>query len=110
MIAIEGDGSTVFRVFLPHAAKVELIGDFTDWSRGKLELTRQGRGWWELKAPIEPGEHTFCYLVDDTLHIADYAAHGVRMNQYGTWMSRLVVAEHAALETASTPAGNPVGN
>ena len=95
MIATLDDGSVNFRIYLPHAAKVELLGDFTDWRDRKIAMTRVHPGWWEVKARIGPGEHMFCYLVDNSIWLADYAAHGVQLNGYGGWTSRLCV-DHAA--------------
>jgi len=98
MIATLDDGSVSFRVYLPHAAKVELLGDFTDWRDRKISMTRTNPGWWEVTARVGPGEHTFCYLVDNSIWLADYSAHGVQLNGYGGWTSRLCI-NHAAAVT-----------
>ncbi len=96
MVTTHADGSMSFRIYLPHAGKVEILGDFTDWRAGKLAMTRQGPGWWTIRLEIPAGDHQFCYLVDGSIWLADYAAHGVKLNSYGGWVSRLVV------ESAST--------
>lgn len=103
MVTILPDGSARFRVFLPHAARVELLGDFTDWRDHRLAMTREHPGWWELSLRVAPGEHHFCYLVDGQIWLADYAAHGVKLNGYGGWISRLCVTATAACETAESP-------
>lgn len=52
-------------------------------------------GWWEIIAEVPEGEHEFCYLVDSSIWLADYAAHSVRLSGYGGWVSRLVVRDAA---------------
>ncbi len=93
MISTLDDGSVKFRVYLPHAAKVELLGNFTDWRERGVPMTRTNPGWWEVTVPVPAGEHSFCYLVDNSIWLADYAAHGVKLNGYGGWMSRLCVEQ-----------------
>lgn len=100
MVSNSPDGTCGFRVYLPHAAKVELLGTFTDWRERRIAMTRRHPGWWEAAVAIDAGEHEFCYLVDNSVWLADYAAHGVKLNSYGSWTSRLSVA------SAVTPAGS----
>ncbi|MBL8763444.1 MAG: hypothetical protein JNM07_04160 [Phycisphaerae bacterium] len=101
MVSLTDDGKYEFRVYLPHAARVELVGDFTDWKRGRVPLRRERDGWWRLTLPISSGEHQFSYLVDDALYLPDYAAHGVELNNYGGWVSRLLVPEVRARAMAA---------
>lgn len=91
MITTEQDGSVTFRIFLPHAAQVELLGDFTNWRTDRIQMKRENPGWWTATVQIAPGEHQFSYLVDGSVWLADYAAHGVRLNDYGGWVSQLRV-------------------
>ncbi|MCW5765288.1 MAG: hypothetical protein KIT68_04865 [Phycisphaeraceae bacterium] len=96
MIACDRKGHVEFRVFLPHAADVRVIGDFTAWRTGALPMRRSYPGWWSVDADVPAGQHEFCYLVDGHLWIADYAAHGVHADRAGHWLSRLRIApEHA---------------
>lgn len=99
MISTLATGSTRFRVFLPHASRVELVGTFTNWRENAIDMTRQHPGWWELDVDVPDGEHQFCYLVDGHLWLADYAAHGVKLNGYGGWISRLVVQTELKTDT-----------
>lgn len=97
MITGNADGTVTFRVYLPHAATVELLGDFTDWRENRVKMAREGPGWWSVTAEVPPGEHLFSYLVDGSIWLADYAAHGVKLNGYGGWVSRLCMhAEESA--------------
>lgn len=91
MVNINSIGEALFRVFLPEAGSVELIGDFTDWARRRIALRREHPGWWEGRVQLDPGAHQFCYLVDGSLRLADYAAHGVHMDRHGQWLSDLSV-------------------
>ncbi len=92
MIVIGNEGTVDFKVFLPHAAKVDVMGDFTDWGRSRLKMTREYPGWWKASTKVPKGAHSFCYVIDDAIHLADYAAHGVKMDGSGKWVSELSVA------------------
>lgn len=91
MVHTHEDGSIEFRVYLPHAGRVEVVATFTDWRERPVAMTRSGPGWWHATIAVPEGDHTFSYLVDGTLYLADYAAHGVTLNPYGGWVSRLTV-------------------
>jgi hypothetical protein len=61
-----------------------------------------GDGWWEARAPIPTGDHLFSYVVDGGSWLPDYAAHGIKANGFGGWVSQLCVAgERAAMATAA---------
>lgn len=98
MIAVDTQGTVSFRVYLPHAARVEVVGDFTDWSRSRIPLQRQYPGWWTGTLNVKPGDHEFCYLIDGSIHLADYSAHGVRLDPGGRWVSTLHVDEQSMTE------------
>ena len=93
MVSQVEEGRFRFRVYLPHASRVELVGSFTRWRAGAIPLERQklGGGWWELVAEIPEGEHEFCYVVDNSVWLADYAANGVTLSGQGGWVSKLKV-------------------
>lgn len=112
-----------FRIFLPHARCVHLVGDFTDWDRGRVALRRVPPGWWLVELPVErclstpdddltrppQSDRWFCYVVDEALRLADYGADGVKLHAGGVWLSRmhpggkcdLVVKVPAASEVAT---------
>ncbi len=85
------DGRVLFKVFLPHAARVEIVGTFTGWRAGAVSMERQNPGWWSLVTEVPVGGHEFCYMVDGSIWLADYAASGVRLASSGHWVSRLSV-------------------
>jgi 1,4-alpha-glucan branching enzyme len=112
MVTIERDGSLNFRVYLPHAQSVDLLTSYADWEKGRLPLEREPAtddarpedvlpgghtGWWCVKTHAPEGEHAFSYLVDDQWWLPDYAAHGVRRNEYGNWTSLLFVPQPTRL-------------
>ena len=80
-----------FRVYLPHAGDVELVGDFTEWCDEAIPLKRSTTGWWEGGLRLGPGEHRFSYLVDGRHWMPDYAAQGIERDRSGNWISTLVV-------------------
>lgn len=97
MVTFECDGSLTFRVYLPHAESVSLVASFTDWQHGGVPLEREApepgepEGWWTVNVAPGDGDHAFSYLVDDQWWLPDYAAHGVRRNDEGSWTSLLFV-------------------
>jgi 1,4-alpha-glucan branching enzyme len=88
----ETSGRVKFQVYLPHAERVELVGDFTEWEAGAIEMRRDhDSGWWTTVCDVTDGDHTFSYLVDGQYWMPDYAASGVHRNEYGRWTSDLCV-------------------
>ncbi|MCC6321141.1 MAG: glycogen-binding domain-containing protein [Phycisphaerales bacterium] len=84
-----------FKIYLPHAGRVEVVGTFTDWEERPIAMNRGERdeaGWWFANVRVPAGEHEFSYLVDGQFWMPDYAATGVHRNQFGHWTSDLSVA------------------
>lgn len=81
----------VFRVYLPQASEVQLVGSFTNWRDRGVAMTREDTGWWTAAVPLPEGDHDFCYLVNGSTWLADYAASGVKRNSFGGWVSQLHV-------------------
>lgn len=102
MVLCESDCTHVFRVYLPQATTVELVGAFSNWRESPIALVREHSGWWSVRLELPPGDHEFSYLVDGSTWLPDYAASGVRRNGFGGWVSQVVVpaqrrpAAHAA--------------
>lgn len=84
-------GASEFKVFAPHAAVVEILGDFTGWHDHPAEMVRGEGGWWTLRLTITPGDYDFQYRIDGHHWQPDYAAHGVRRARDGNWVSRLYI-------------------
>lgn len=91
---VESDGRLSFQVYLPHAEHVDLVGDFTEWEKQPIAMTR-GRdredGWWLAECRVPEGDHAFSYLVDGQYWMPDYAASGLHRNEFGRWTSNLCV-------------------
>lgn len=95
MVSLTGSGEMVFKVFAPQAASVQLLGSFTNWMEEPIHMVRDEDGWHKATVNITQGDHEFQYLMDGSIWLADYAAGGVRMNEYGSWVSQLHVPEIA---------------
>ncbi|MFN7021770.1 MAG: hypothetical protein ACK4WH_10645 [Phycisphaerales bacterium] len=99
MVIQEHGPSHLFRVYLPEARQVELVGTFTDWRAHAIPMLREPSGWWVARVDLAPADHLFSYLVDGANWLADYAASGVRANGFGGWVSQLHVAPQEAVVT-----------
>ncbi len=88
MVNLTDSGRCVFRMYMPHAGSVELLGTFCGWKaereEGAIELEHEGDGWWIARLDLPEGDHEFCYLVDGRTWMPDYAAGGVRRNSTGS--------------------------
>lgn len=109
MVTLTREGAAAFRIYLPHAGCVELIGDFTDWQASPVSMCRDEDGWWSVDLPIDPGEHRFSYLVDGAYWMPDYAASGVEHTAAGPWVSRLRIPGGAFSIDRPTPGRSDVG-
>lgn len=96
---VERDGRLSFQVYLPHAEHVELVGDFTEWEKRPISMSRghdNDEGWWTADCRVPEGDHAFSYLVDGHYWMPDYAASGLHRNEYGRWTSNLSVSRPAS--------------
>lgn len=98
MVICEIDSRHTFRVYLPEAALVELVGSFTDWRTRPVRMTREDTGWWSITLDLAPGDHDFSYLVNGAQWLADYAASGVKRNGFGGWVSQIHVAPNTEVQ------------
>lgn len=105
MVIIDTPGTLKFRLYLPHAQKVELTGDFNQWAPGTHAMRRDESmdepGWWAAEFALPAGEYRFAYLVNNSWWMPDYAAHGVERNSSGKWVSLLRVAVVAMAKPAT---------
>ncbi len=91
MVKFGQAGDCEFRLYLPDARSVQLVGDFTGWQERPISMLRSESGWWTTRLSMSPGDYEFQYLVDDVAWLADFAASGVSRNGYGLWVSQLHV-------------------
>lgn len=70
-----GDTSVTLVLFAPGKDRVQVIGDFNDWTEstaGQLFRTPDGNRFWIRVTGLIPGkEYAYQYLVNSTLRIAD---------------------------------------
>jgi len=91
MITIEPTGRIRFRVYLPGARLVEILGGFTGWADAPIPMSRTGEGWWGATVAVPPGDWRFRYRADGHAWATDFAAHGLEINAFGSLDSCLRV-------------------
>lgn len=99
MVTIERDGKASFRCFMPDAQSVEIRGSFTGWHDSPVRMTKTTDGWWHADVELDAGDHEFQYLVDRREWFPDYAAGGIRMGKFGSWLSLLSVPATVSRQT-----------
>lgn len=71
-----GDTSVSLVLYAPGKNRVSVIGDFNNWTEtlaSQMNRTPDGNRFWLRITGLTPGtEYAYQYLVDGTLHIADY--------------------------------------
>ena len=102
MVTIERDAKAIFRTFNPDAQSIEILGSFTGWHDRPVRMTKTTDGWWHAEIELSPGDHEFQYLVDRRDWLADYAAGGLRMGKFGSWLSLLSVPAPATAQRTRT--------
>src|SRR5437660_9464242 len=84
----------VFAIDAPHAAQVQVMGDFNDWNLEGSEMEPVG-GTWKKVVTLPPGRYRYRYIVDDRWQ-SDPLNVTVEPNPYGGLDSILVVDEELA--------------
>ncbi len=54
----------VFRVWAPHAKRVSLVGDFTDWDAAAIPMQRDANGIWTAESPHAKEYDKYKYRID----------------------------------------------
>ena len=76
------DGTVEFLFYRPHAAAVQLAGDFSSWSASAISMRNSGDGWWSVSLNLKPGEYRFRYIADGHW-FTDFASHGIEACPFG---------------------------
>ncbi|MBH0196672.1 MAG: hypothetical protein HP494_14035 [Nitrospira sp.] len=77
-------GSVRFTVLAPGAKQVGLVGSFNGWRKDATPMTMMdSSGLWLVDVPLNEGEHTFMYLIDDTRWITPPLAEDFVTDDYG---------------------------
>jgi len=82
MVTQTADGTVVFRFFRPHSKRVTITGEFNNWNRSSLPMSRDTEGWWRCELTLAPGFYQFLYVSDGEYH-RDYAAFGLAYTPLG---------------------------
>lgn len=81
-----------FVLIAPQAARVSVVGDFNGWDVSANPMTTQGRdGTWTIFVPLQPGLHTYSFVVDGTHFMPDPAAPLAPDDGYGHKSSVVLV-------------------
>jgi 1,4-alpha-glucan branching enzyme len=48
----------------PEAESVQLVGDFTHWTKQPINLRKSNKGIWETTVDLTKGNHLYRFLVD----------------------------------------------
>lgn len=78
-----------FRLDAPAAHGVQLAGNFTNW-KATVAMKRTGNGVWTVVLPLEPGVHSYSFVVDGEKWVADPTAPAVS-DGFGGQNSQLAV-------------------
>ena len=79
-----------FVLIAPQASRVSLVGDFNGWNASANPMTAQG-GMWTVFVPLQPGMHTYSFVVDGSHFVADPAAPIAPDDGYGHRSSVVLV-------------------
>ena len=55
---------TEFSLEALSAKSVKLAGDFTDWEKSPLEMTKANNGVWRVEVPLASGSYSYRFIVD----------------------------------------------
>ena len=81
-----------FVLIAPQASKVSLVGDFNGWDARATPMSQQNRdGTWTVFVPLEPGLHTYSFVVDGSHFVPDPAAPIAPDNDFGKPSSVVLV-------------------
>ena len=53
-----------FRFVSPGAMTVQVVGDFTEWGRKPVGMTKGPGGVWQTQVDLTPGVHHYRFFVD----------------------------------------------
>ncbi len=81
----------LFMLDAPNSNSVYITGEFTNWSRDGIRMSRDGKdGLWKAVLHLEPGEYEYRFIVDG-VWIKDPANTDSVLNEFGQENSLLIV-------------------
>lgn len=76
---LPGDTSVTLVLYAPHKTKIQVIGDFNNWTLEpayQMYETPDSLYYWLTVSGLKPAQpYTYQYVIDDSLRVADYNAH-----------------------------------
>jgi len=76
--------ATSFEFYAPQAKKVELAGDFNNWTASKCPLKKDPDGKWRTSMKLKAGRYGYRYLVDGSWQ-NDQRPVKCEPNAFGSW-------------------------
>jgi hypothetical protein len=93
-----------FKVKVPTAHNVSIVGTFNDWDRERDRLAGPDRdGWWSITQPLGAGRHEYLFLVDGGEWLFDPHAAGVAEDGFGGRNAVVTVVSREVGAAAGTP-------
>ena len=88
--SINSDG-VVFRLQIPQANTVCIVGDFNHWEPGKDCLQYlPDKGVWQITLPLKSGTYQYMFIIDHKKWIADPQAQAYADDGFGNKNSLLI--------------------
>lgn len=81
MVTVQGNMAE-FAFYRPQADSVHLVGEFNNWQKNELPMTRTAEGYWVARLMLPPGTFRFRYFADGQWY-TDYAAFGIECGPFG---------------------------
>ena len=102
------EGGVLFIVRAEGARRVQVAGDFNDWTPERTPMQHVDRDTFQIKIPLAPGRYMYRYVIDG-LWRNDPANHRVEMNPYGELNNVLLVSSAATASSSlrEVPAAAP---
>ncbi len=91
---------TSFKVNLPDAQSVVLVGDFNEWNTTAHPMKKNKAGTWKIDLTLNAGEYQFRYLVDGCNWKNDESASSVP-NHFGSQNSVVTVSYSTSKRASS---------
>ncbi len=80
-----------FYCIAPGAKKVDLVGDFNEWTAGTNPMDRQPDGSWRTQVALHHGHHHYQFLIDGKPTL-DPNAQGIARNARNERVSMISVS------------------
>jgi hypothetical protein len=101
---IVDEQGVTFKVRMPAARNVSIVGTFNDWDRERNSLDGpEKEGWWSITLPLGAGRHEYLFLVDGGEWLRDPYAAGVTEDGFGGRNGVMTIFSRQAGAAAGMP-------